>query len=254
MVFAVDITNQSFSIGDSIAVTNRAFLGAWLTAQAPALNTNGAFGNSGIQDGSFTLGGVHSTFFPQWTTNAWSNGVLRISGTNTSLRVGVTQDVERVERTMMAWVYVTNLVALPDSMGNIGYDGGTTFLIMGNAGTQPNQVWFYANNSGTFSYCSGSYSWGSNQWTHLAVSVTTNHVVSIYSNGVPVALSTSGAGATNVQGVKNYTFSICAPYGVPGTYIRTFFGFIDDARRYNKALTTAEIQSIYTNTKARFGK
>ena len=71
-------------------------------------------------------------------------------------------------------------------------------------------------------------------WNHIIV-VYENKQPKIYSNGLLVR-----TGSTSLKSI------VYAPTGIGGGVYGHFPGLIDDARVYNRALSAAEIQSIYT--------
>jgi hypothetical protein len=80
-------------------------------------------------------------------------------------------------------------------------------------------------------------------WSHLVLTYDGSNV-KLYINGT---LASSGA----KTGKLGYTdSSLRIGLGIPGNSLQYFKGWIDDVRIYNRAITPAEVSTLYSNTTA----
>ena len=150
---------------------------------------------------------------------------LNCSGTNSRVVVNLSADFSLVPGSMAVWVKPTvanNLYTIIRG-GSIGLDG---------------RVWFRGTYSNGFNF-TGTFSAG--EWAHI---------IATY-DGVTIKLYKDGNLLSSA--VKDNTLSTSTTQFVIGarddSYMDYFNGLIDDVRIYNRALSAAEILSLYNATK-----
>jgi hypothetical protein len=131
--------------------------------------------------------------------------------------------------------------------GNIwaaAYNQGTRMRWNGSA------MIIYAPNTDTFTTTYGGTAvWTTNTWHHMVVTMEnlgTNDRISVYRNGVLVGQDTTG----NYAPTLAYNDFYLATWNGSGELQRMYTGLV---RRYNKALTAAEVTQNFNAEKARFG-
>jgi len=110
---------------------------------------------------------------------------------------------------------------------------------------------FYADKATTDARERSSVGISTTTWTHVAVTWSDGLAPKLYINGTEVssyAVQTAGSGALSADasgplGIGNHTTNTCA-----------FYGVIDDARVYNRALTSSEVKKIYQDGTVTIGK
>ena len=110
-------------------------------------------------------------------------------------------------------------------------------------------VKIYAPNIDTFSTSYGSSVWTTNTWHHMVVTMEnlgTNDRLTVYRNGVQVGQDTVGNYAPTLVVSDWYI----ATYNGGGEFQRQYVGL---CRRYNIALTAAQVTQNFNAEKARFG-
>jgi hypothetical protein len=75
-----------------------------------------------------------------------------------------------------------------------------------------------------------------NKWTHVAGTINSSNLVSLYANGAFVGSATIGARDSSAAPIRIGTDGTCANY---------FVGNIDDVRVYNTNLSLSQIQELY---------
>jgi hypothetical protein len=137
--------------------------------------------------------------------------------------------------TKTAWVYRTGDGA-----------GGGNNIISGDANTGGHAFWaptaysrkLSAGHNGTWNVVQDAVALDLNTWYFVAVTwdATTGDMV-LYKDGVPVDTGNTGVAVTDA------TISV-GSFGISNGY--TWVGTIDDARIYTRALSAAQIMSLYT--------
>jgi hypothetical protein len=153
------------------------------------------------------------------------------------------------EITLSAWIHVT---AYPGS-GDLGliigsqYDAGgagATIFLDGRANpdgqpSPPGHIHFQIGDGASWHTANANAQVPLNQWVHIVATRKANEDAKIYYNGVlQPATSVPWSGAISYNGAW---FAI----GQQKDLNRPFNGLIDEADVYNRALTAAEIESIY---------
>jgi len=150
--------------------------------------------------------------------------------------------------TLSAWVHTTTPGAsiMDKSDGGWTWDNSVFYLGGGNGPAAAGRHRQCAMAGGSFQAASSTPSVNDGNW-HLVTYVDAAGNYSIYTDGNPVALSSgnsrfhagSRAGDTVTFGVTTDTFS--------GDGTVNFKGMLDEIQIYNRALTAAQIQGLYTS-------
>jgi hypothetical protein len=137
--------------------------------------------------------------------------------------------------TIIAWIN-TNITCC-NSYGRIITNGKTTFAVRTSART-------YATNNGSTQVLPGyNNQLPLNQWTQVAYTRNAEgDSCALWVDGVQTGPSSSG-------GVPSATSTTDIFIGNQQDLTRTFLGYIDDLRIYNRVLTASEIKAIYEGTK-----
>jgi len=137
--------------------------------------------------------------------------------------------------TIIAWIN-TNITCC-NSYGRIVTNGKTTFAVRTSART-------YATNNGSTQVLPGyNNQLPLNQWTQVAYTRNAaGDSCALWVNGVQTGPSSSG-------GVPSATSTTDIFIGNQQDLTRTFLGYIDDIRIYNRELSAAEIKALYEGTK-----
>ncbi len=232
--FQASEQNITYSVSSSssqpseVPCTQNGLLGWWRFNG----NANDSIGNN---NGTLVNG-------PTLTTgqNGQANGAYNFSAAGITTASGYTAGA--ITKTI--WVRQTTY---PNSFGTI-FDFGTP---TGSSPSAANSIYLETLGNGTAGVMagarveSGGTSFGGytnqlsngltlNQWYHIAQVVTPN-VMQLYINGVQ---------ASSISGTYNFSPLQNAP--TFGNGRATYAGVLDDARLYNRALSTAEILELYT--------
>jgi hypothetical protein len=171
-----------------------------------------------------------------------SGQAFRFNGNGQYVSVGGSYSIQG-PRSLIAWVnFQANSLALGEPIVTAGSPGqGDFFAIAGTGGENSNvhQNALYIDHWGHAAY-SSSRSVAPNQWTHVAMTYDGNNTVTFYING-QAAGSVSGS-------LYDYNINSFAIGGnvIGGTTTEpSFKGLIDEVAFFNRALSPAEIQSIY---------
>jgi hypothetical protein len=194
------------------------------TTPATAADSSGN-GNTGTNTGS-----------PTWVAGHIGVGALSFNGTSQYVSVGNPTALQIVGNiTLCAWVYPTanSKFILAKANGTI-YDYGLYL----NSSNFPGLYW---ENGGSAHNNNSTQALTLNQWSHICVAVS-GTTSTFYINGVGYAADGPVTGGIINNGE---TFAI----GQQGSGNNFYFtGTIDDARVYNRALSAAEIEQLYTYT------
>lgn len=192
-------------------------------------NTNSSIGTSN--------GTISGDVTPTTGQNGQINSAYNF--TTTCCKYILTSAVPSLPSTMTlsAWVYPT---ALPAERAAIIVNsppaGSSSYFLSLNSDGSAQTYWFGASSAGYHS--SGASTVATNQWT-LITAVWNGTQAKLYTNGVlrtTVSSTSVGASSTSISiGAQNTDSS------------RQFVGRLDDLRIFNRALSDAEVTSLYTN-------
>lgn len=214
-------------------------------------NNNGTLGaNSSVASDDPVWSADVSTPSNIWTTAKYGASALNFDGVDDYVDLGSSGAlVPSSALTISVWVKPNasrrSMIVTRDASANVGS------YLLGLSDTSPvdNKVWFTVFKSTTPWVISQITSntvltVDGSRWYHI-VAVYTGTTMSLYIDGVldvgPVSSGSvdsinQDAGTTRIGG-RNYT-----------GYTDTFPGAIDEARIYNRALTSSEITNLYNNT------
>lgn len=224
--------------------TTTGLVGWWKldeTSGASAADSSGS-GNAGV----LTNG-------PVWTTSGMNNGALQFDGTNDYLDVGhVSQFDDTTNFSMGAWIYPTRYGDPTSPCGikagtlfdrdNLDYSQEFAFDIFGDGSQLVN-----AQIGATPSTIQIQTTIPLNQWSFVYIVMNTSaQTYTMYLNGVQAAqVSTSGKTWSNPTTYGDYIGGNDFQCGGNVDY---FQGTIDDFRIYNRALSAADVYTLYTST------
>jgi hypothetical protein len=183
---------------------------------------------------------------PTLTTDRFGNSdsAYSFDGVNDYIRANA-DNLPTAERTVSLWFFANN----NDRMVHLGYGGsgppGTSWFMGMNAWGQSIIYMSSHYNNNTIKYFYPQPPVGS--WYHFVVS-TDETGTKLYINGEEKA--TNGVFVTNtIVPDRDLSIGVCVnPYGIApyvDSNVGYFDGIIDDIRIYNRALSGAEIQSLY---------
>jgi len=199
--------------------------------------------------GNSNTGALQHT--PTWATSGPNGGGLTLNGSNQYVKVtdAASLDISG-SWTVSAWV---NMAATPGSgkvVALVNKDDGSSHtnyaLIIDNGLVSAGLGWIvtFSNSSGTSYYAKYVTSISTGTWYHIAgVYSSSANTLTLYVNGVSEA-STSVTGDTPVSDSG-------APLAIGAGYTSLAFdyanGTFDDVRVYNSALTTAQVDQVYSH-------
>jgi Concanavalin A-like lectin/glucanases superfamily len=213
-----------------------------LTGQEPNLIACWSFdeGSGATAHDGATNGYDGTLHGPEWTLSTispWGNA-LSFDGVNDYVRAAISPLVS--DYTVSAWVYLraggnvvgggANVVGLL-SATSCGASAEVLIRSQTSSSTDPQYVELGRCNS--FVGMSSTREVPLNQWTHVAVSVSSTKQVEYFINGI--AAGSWDASARDLTIGPNITLG--------DNTVRRFNGILDDVRIWNKARTEAEIQA-----------
>ncbi len=180
---------------------------------------------------------------PTWTTGM-NGGALTFNGTTQYVSV---PDVASL-RLSGPWTVSTwfNLASLPavnnfysflDKIGDVSGDHNYRLFIVTRTGPVYQIIADFYDGTGYDVQSTYTFTPATGTWYHLA-GTWDGTTLTTYLNGVPVATDTP-SGHTPVSGAGTFQLSPSAA-PLPGT--------LDDARVYNRALSAADVMTLYTST------
>ena len=195
--------------------------------------------NLGLGNGAAatTINGVNAVYF---------DGVNDVAGVGT--RPQPTDDPliasQLLNYTTELWIRSNGAWLGTGNIWAAAYNQGTRMRWSGSA------MIIYAPNTDTFTTTYGGTAvWTTNTWHHMVVTMEnlgTNDRIRVYRNGVQVGQDTTGNYAPTLV-VNDFYL---ATWNGSGELQRMYAGLV---RRYNKALTSAEVTQNFNAEKARFG-
>ena len=199
-------------------------------------NTTSRAYNLGLANGAAftTIGGVNALYFDGVNDYAAVGG----SGTGDPLNI-----TTLLNYTNEFWIRSNGAWLSNGNFWSAAYNQGSRSRWSG-AG-----VTIYAPNTDSFNTLYGTTIWTTNTWHHMVVTMENlgaNDRLSVYRNGSLVAQDTTGNYAPNLNFVDFYL----ASYNGAGEFQRQYIGL---CRRYNAALTAAQVTQNFNAEKARFG-
>jgi hypothetical protein len=179
--------------------------------------------NGGLSTGSWSLNNM--TGYQAWAWDGSNGGCYPFDGVDDFIRLSVTPPITTA-LTYTAWVY-TNAFSSNNAVFNIR---GTLFELNSGGLNYWSDV-FQGNSGASYSFTTGS-------WNFVAVTQN-NTAVTFYVNGSQIN--------TTTQPSINMSFA-SSNSNFLGTYngSRYLNGKIGNAQIYNKALSAAEIENLYT--------
>ncbi len=195
----------------------------WWSGDGSANDISGSGNNGTLQNGTaFAIGRVGQAF----SFNSANNTGLIVPGNSPSLN-----PTEAI--TFEAWIKPSGFpnaapTVFRKDAGNLGT---TQYSLVLNISGQP------ACNIGPVAQAAGG-SVALNQWSHLACTYDRQNV-RLYINGVQIAAS---AATTAIPNSSPFSLGIGTEFGFND---RDFDGLIDEPSIYNRALTSAEVTSIF---------
>lgn len=192
---------------------------------------------TGTYVGDFSGSGNFGTSTGTYATSGYIGGARKFNGAGDYIDLGGNNILGSNPFTLAAWIN-TETVSKYSGAITIGNSAAGQSAYIGTV--------FTANSGGTSNSIGGGFygvNYGSgvttlNKWVHLAMSFSggAGGQVNIYVDGV------NKISATSTPNLGNATKKI-GRIGTDTTY--DFAGLIDDARIYNRALSAAEISTIY---------
>jgi Concanavalin A-like lectin/glucanases superfamily len=223
---AADIKTLYTSTGGTSGDINSNLVGYWKLDE-----NSGTTANDSIGGNTGTL--VNS---PTWTTSGKINGAAQFV-TTSYINAGHAASLNDLATfTWSAWVY-------PNSWGSsvsyilakISAGGSGKFLRVDNG-----SLLCEVTSSTTTAVAGGTLSL--NQWQHVAMTFDSGTgVVTSYKNGIAIG---SGTGTPNFHSDAPYDLAIG---NNPNNTTRYFDGTIDDVRVYNRALSPADVLTLYNS-------
>ena len=146
--------------------------------------------------------------------------------------------------TVTAWVFPRAGGNLPGTrvgvLGATNAGGSVELLVRSMTANDTDPQYLELGRNGSFNGTASTSAVPTNQWVHLAVTVSTNKTVSYFING-------AAAGSWNASS-RNLTLgaNICLANNVNGT--RKFVGALDEVEIWSRALGAAEIQTNMNQT------
>ena len=198
---------------------------AWWRAEGNALDELGSLNGAPVGSVSFAQGEVGQGF--------------SFGGAGAAVNVGYATNLQLQNFTIESWIQraSTTVVSLDAASGD--YGNGFVFAF-GTGG-----YGFFLNNAGQLALTDVGY----NQTVSSAmVTDTALHHVAVTKSGTTVVFYLDGVAYTVPAYAGVFYFSSQASIGAVGTsQVCSFYGLNDETAIYNRALTAAEIQSIYNN-------
>lgn len=223
-------------------------LGTQLDWSHPLNKSLGGFWlfNEGSGDKVFDISGNNNTgtlttmSFPPTTTSGWNPGrtghTIKFDGVSDYVTASAYNlDITTDNLTMSAWVNTSrsNVYQLIVAKGNSISRQYSMYL--GSSGT----LYMYVTINGVIDAgvtLSTTAQWATNKWTHIVLTYDHSNI-KIFINGVQ---SYSGAYSANIN-------SGSTPIRIGNDDNYPFLGYIDDVRIWYRALSSSEIQTLYTN-------
>ena len=205
--------------------------------------------NGNATDTTGTYDGTESgTGSPTYVTGKFGQAIS-FNNDYQFVNTGITPSILGNSFSFSAWVYFTSNPGSGDYYGIAGaYAAGS-----GGAGAGQPQSWiFYMTDGGALTFFSNltsgsvSFSGGTitlNQWNFIAFSVDDQNEISVYLNGNQTTQSVSNS-------LNGNTVALCLGNPAPYNSSRGMIGLMDQARVFNKKITSSEAEILYNETNA----
>jgi len=207
----------------------RGLIGWWLFNEG----AGGQAYDSSLNRNTGTLTGMA---FPSTAASGWGsgrNGAKGLSFDGVDDKITTTSEfIGTGPITFSGWVYARSFGG--NSAGRIISNGRFDIYITG-----ANRIYF-TSNAGTNIYATPTNSFPFNQWIHIIATRDSSGISNVYFNGILSGTANQSSGAP-VAGTFNPVI------GNHNSLNRTWDGYIDDARIYNRALSAQEVQNLYTD-------
>lgn len=215
---------------------------AWWTMD-DALTSSGS-GNVKDSSGQGNHGTEHTTCS---STNGLVRQAIRLDGANGYMDFGSAFNFTTEPFSLCGWFlfdsYTTDAANGPFCFYKGEYQVAGYYVDVNTAGT----VNVGTSQSGANQVSSSTVGvWVLGVWKHLVVTRSAASV-RIFVDGADV---TSIAGSHVNPSSSSDPFQIGCYLSVGSPYVKSFYGAVDDARVYNRALTTNEVRYLYNNGKA----
>jgi hypothetical protein len=206
---------------------------------------DGAGTSAGDSSGNGNTGTLTGSPLPAWTTSGMNNGALNFAGGATTNYVGVPSNSVlsgMATLTVAAWIYVD------------GTATGGSVIDKRHTGTPDWNSYYVVIDLTNFRYgptvtnASGTASTFTASAVGSLVLNTWQHVVMVY-DGANVQMYINGAASGAPGSLTGAVMSSSVELAIGNMpYNLGFGGKIDDVRIYNRALSAADIMTLYTST------
>lgn len=194
-------------------------------------------GSGTVASDSSSGGNPGSVVAASWTSGKVNNGIS-FDGSSSFVDMGSAANLTMVNSmTVSAWIYPTGA-----GSGAAGLPGGIIInkegeyeIIRSSDGTIQ---WAIANSNPGWNWINTGYVVPLNQWTHICF-IYDNGIIKTYANGTLVH-SYNGSGPIGDTVPSFNAFRV----GARSAIDQYFQGKIDEVRLYNRALSTAEVQTL----------
>lgn len=200
---------------------------------------SGQSNNASLVNTTFVSPGTASTLPPTFGSNSFTFAY------NTFAKTTNTLDFSSGTGTFIAWVNPSKIHTTYTGI-ILSRIGPATGLNLYNSN---NRVGYHWNDLGTTWGWNSNLSVPINQWSMIAVSISTSSATAYLINSSGTSTATNSISHSATLGHNFYI--ACDP--TQFTTDRTFIGKIGTAMVYSTALTSAEINTIYIAQKAAFG-
>ena len=188
---------------------------------------------------------------PTYTTGSnviVGTGALSLNGTNQYVSVPASADMAITGAiSLSVWIKPTAYPAAGNGGGIIGKwigSGGQNQRSHVMEISSTGQIGFYVSGDGTASvgFWATSPTVPLNTWSHIVGVYTPSSTLQIYINGVSAGILSSGVPASMFNSTSPVSMG---SFYILGTSTFMYKGILDDARVYNRALSAAEVTTIY---------
>lgn len=192
--------------------------------------------------GNNNNGALSGTTIPTWTSGKVGPYALNFNGNGQYVDAGTKFPLITSAITISAWVNPgATQTAYADIWGD-HQDGFKGMVMRQNASTLNQYNWSYGNGINWING-SGFFNLQTNTWQHV-VAVKDSQYCYVYINGTE-QVSARVSCADNIVPATVINFSVGIGYSGG---VRYFNGQIDDVRVYNRALSAAEINQLYSSS------
>lgn len=263
---ATDRSNATWSLNnDFMGDSDYQHLVVWFTTTPPINSawqpfpvTNSVMGNLGVGGGSFAQQAQTQTYcrIVNKSIGGTNGMVFSFNNTNSTCYCSAPKSYTNgYQITLMGWFHPTNIsMSLPDGYHALMNVNSSTFILYLYFGV--GTIRFQNNGTGSAYWTTPNTiispgNGDATPWIHFAATVDAQQNVKFYSNGVSASIS--NIGGTNLTTYSNISLNLGTFFAADQQYSRAFLGNMNDVRIYDVAETSAQIGTIFTNTKARYG-